>query len=318
MIKDLRSKRIYVAGSNGMVGRAIVRCLDERNYPQILQTTSAEVDLTNQNSTNRFFEENRPEIVIIAAAKVGGILANNELRADFLHENLMIEANLTKAAFRTEAEKLIFLGSSCIYPRLADQPIREESLLTGPLEPTNEPYAIAKIAGIKMCEGYYRQHGSNFISLMPTNLYGPFDNFDLNSSHVIPALIRKIDAAKREGLAAVEVWGTGKPLREFLFVDDLAEAVVFALENIEAGQIYDEGISHVNIGCGKDISIGDLAVLIARVVGFEGRIEFDSSKPDGMPRKLLDTSRINGFGWKYSVALADGLAKTYDWYRSRS
>lgn len=310
---DYLNSRIYVAGANGMVGRAVVRALEKKGVSgSLFRPSSAELDLRDQSAVSRFFDFRRPEAVILAAAKVGGILANNDLRADFLYENLIIEANVIHAAFRSGVKKLIFLGSSCIYPRLADQPIREEALLTGLLEPTNEPYAIAKIAGIKLCESFYRQHGSNFISLMPTNLYGPFDNFDLSSSHVIPALMRKFHEAKTAGQQSVEVWGTGTPMREFMYVNDLGEAVVFFLENVDAGDIYGEGVSHVNIGCGKDISIGELARTIGRIVGFKGEIVFDPTKPDGMPRKLLDTTRLELLGWKYSVELEDGLKRTYD------
>ncbi len=297
-----------------MVGRAIVRALESSGYSRLITTSSGDLDLRRQAETQEFFQEQNPEVVILAAAKVGGIMANNELRADFLYDNLMIEANVIEAAFRSGAEKLIFLGSSCIYPRNAEQPIQEEALLTGVLEPTNEPYAIAKIAGINLCESYYRQHGANFVSLMPTNLYGPFDNFDLHSSHVIPALIRKFHEARSANAGEVEVWGTGRPMREFLYVDDLANAVVFFLENVDADAIYGQGISHVNIGCGEDISIGRLASMVAKIVGFEGEIVFDPTKPDGMPRKLLDITRLGSLGWKHSVDLDDGLRRTYDWY----
>ena len=299
-----KEKRVYIAGSEGMVGSAVTRELEKREYRDLIIPPSRDLDLVDQAAVERFFETQEPEVVILAAAKVGGILANDTRRAEFLYDNLMIEANVINAAHRVGVEKLIFLGSSCIYPRLAEQPIKEEALLTAPLESTNEPYAIAKIAGVKLCESYFRQYGANFYSAMPTNLYGPNDNFDLDSSHVIPALIRKFHAGKVDRLESVTVWGTGKPLREFMFVDDLADAIAFLLENIEARDIYDDGVSHVNIGVGKDIEIGDLAPLIARIVGFEGEIIFDTNKPDGTPRKLLDTSRL----------FRMGLRATYDWF----
>lgn len=313
---SLKKKRIYVAGSTGMVGSAIVRQLEALGYTDLLTTTSAELDLIDQRAVKQFFEESRPEIVILAAAKVGGILANDKFRADFLFDNLAIETNVIHSAFLTGAEKLIFLGSSCIYPRLAEQPIKEESLLTGPLEPTNEPYAIAKIAGIKLCESYYRQHGANFYSVMPTNLYGRNDNFDLDSSHVIPALIRKFSNAKANCDHEVTVWGTGLPRREFMLVDDLADAIVFLLENVDAADIYGQGISHVNIGCGEDIGIGELASMIGRIVGFDGTIRYDKDKPDGTPRKLLDVSRLNRIGWSAQTPLDVGLKATIEWFQS--
>ncbi len=311
---SLKNKRIYIAGSSGMVGRAIVRHLRDTGYANLILRTSADLDLIDQSAVARFFAEQKPDIVILAAAKVGGILANNQFRADFLYNNLMIEANVINAAFANHAEKLIFLGSSCIYPKLAPQPIKEEHLLTGLLEQTNEPYAIAKIAGIKLCENYFRQYGANFYSVMPTNLYGSGDNFDLATSHVIPALIRKFHEAKLGDASEVVVWGTGAPLREFLFVEDLAGAVVFLLENTDAGSIYNEGVSHVNIGCGTDITIRELAELIKQVIGFQGEIRFDAEKPDGTPRKLLDISRLTKMGWKPTTPLEDGLQKTYDWF----
>ncbi|MEQ1642221.1 MAG: GDP-L-fucose synthase [Pyrinomonadaceae bacterium] len=313
---SLKKKRIYVAGSTGMVGSAIVRQLEALGYTDLLTTTSAELDLIDQRAVKQFFEESRPEIVILAAAKVGGILANDKFRADFLFDNLAIETNVIHSAFLTGVERLIFLGSSCIYPRLAEQPIKEESLLTGPLEPTNEPYAIAKIAGIKLCESYYRQHGANFYSVMPTNLYGRNDNFDLDSSHVIPALIRKFSDAKANGDHEVTVWGTGLPRREFMLVDDLADAIVFLLENVDATDIYSQGISHVNIGCGEDIEIGNLASIIGRIVGFDGTIRYDTDKPDGTPRKLLDVSRLNRLGWSAQTPLDVGLKATIEWFQS--
>lgn len=311
-----KDKRIYIAGSGGMVGSSIRRELEGRGYVSLQTPSSGELDLIDQTAVRAFFFEKKPEIVILAAAKVGGILANDTHRADFLYNNLMIEANVINAAHQAGVEKLIFLGSSCIYPRNAGQPITEEALLTGVLESTNEPYAIAKIAGVKLCESYFRQYGANFYSVMPTNLYGPNDNFDLDSSHVIPALIRKFHTAKMEKIEKVTVWGTGKPLREFLYVDDLANAIAFLVENVDARDIYGDGVSHVNIGVGKDIEIGELASLIAQIVGFEGHIVFDTSKPDGTPRKLLDTSRMSRMGWTHTTSLAEGLRKTYDWFLS--
>lgn len=311
---NLSDKSIFVAGSTGMVGSAVCRELDRRGYGHVLKTNSSELDLIAQSAVNDYFFRERPQIVILAAAKVGGILANNTFRAEFIYNNLMIEANIINAAFRHGAEKLIFLGSSCIYPKMADQPMTEEALLTGPLEFTNEPYAIAKIAGIKLCESYYRQYGCNFISAMPTNLYGERDNFDLNTSHVIPALIRKFHEAKMSGAADVTVWGTGEPMREFLYVDDLAEAVVFMMENVGAVDLYDKGISHLNVGSGQDLRISDLAERIRTVVGFEGVIKFDTSKPDGTPRKLMSVDRIEKLGWKHTTNIGDGLERTYRWF----
>ncbi len=315
---SLKEKRIYIAGSSGMVGGAISRHLRDAGYWNLILPSSTEPDLIDQVAVKRFFSEQKPEIVILAAAKVGGILANNQFRAEFLYNNLMIEANVIHEAFANDVEKLIFLGSSCIYPKLAPQPIIEEYLLSGQLEPTNEPYAIAKIAGIKLCESYFRQYGANFYSVMPTNLYGPNDNFDLATSHVIPALIRKFHQAKLEGASEVTVWGTGSPLREFLFVEDLAEAIVILMENTDAEAIYGQGISHVNIGCGNDISIGKLAKLIGEIVGFEGGIKFDATKPDGTPRKLLDVTRLTEMGWTATTSVEYGLRQTYDWFLKHS
>lgn len=305
---------ICVAGSTGMVGRAVIRALENRGYDRLIARTSAELNLIDQAAVERFFSTETPRVVILAAAKVGGILANDTYRADFIYNNLMIEANVIHAAHTYGVEKLVFLGSSCIYPRLAAQPIAEEALLTGPLEPTNEPYAIAKIAGVKLCESYHKQYGSNFYSLMPTNLYGPHDNFDPATSHVIPALIRKFHEAAAANLPEVTIWGTGLPRREFMFVDDLADAVLFFMENMDAGTIYDQGISHVNIGCGNDIEIRELAELIAEIAGFTGKIVFDTSKPDGTPRKLLDVSRLMQLGRRGGRPLEQGLRETYDWY----
>ncbi len=310
----MKQKRVYVAGSNGMVGRALVRGLQAKEYADLIIRTHAELDLIDQNAVYDFFAEQRPDVVIVAAGKVGGILANATFRAEFLFENLMIEANVIHAAYKSGVEKLIFLGSSCIYPRLAKQPIREEELLAGPLEATNEGYAIAKIAGVKLCENYYRQYGVNFFSVMPTNLYGSHDNFDLNSSHVVPALIRKFHDAALQNRDTVPVWGTGRPRREFMFVDDLADAVIYLLENADAHAIYSAGVSHINIGCGKDIEIAELAEMIKEVTGFSGDIVYDSGKQDGTPRKLLDISRLSNLGWSYTTSLEDGLRKTYEWF----
>ena len=313
-MSDLQNKIIYLAGHTGMVGSAILKELQNSGYKNLIYKDLSELDLRNQSTVQKYFNESKPEIVIIAAAKVGGILANNTYRAEFLYDNLMIEANLIHASYLHNVEKVVFLGSSCIYPKLAPQPLKEEYLLSDYLEFTNEPYAIAKIAGIKLCESYYRQYGCNYISAMPTNLYGPNDNFNLETSHVLPALIRKFHEAKAEGNDSVTIWGTGKPLREFLYVEDLANAIVFLMENINAKDIYENGITHLNVGSGKDISIADLAKLIAEITGFEGKIIYDSSKPDGTPRKLLDVRRINSFGWKYKAELSDGIKKTYNWF----
>jgi len=309
-----RNKKIYIAGANGMVGSAVVRELAQKGFTNIVSRSSSDLDLKDQSAVQSFFNDEKPQIVILAAAKVGGILANDTFRGEFIYENLMIEANVIHAAFKNQVEKLIFLGSSCIYPKLAPQPMKEEFLLTGLLEPTNEPYAIAKIAGIKLCENYYRQYDCNFYSAMPTNLYGVNDNFDLSGSHVIPALIRKFHEAKSGGRDEVVVWGSGNPRREFLFVDDLAEAIVFLMESAEASMIYDSGITHLNIGCGIDIEIRELAELVRTTVGFEGAVSFDPQKPDGTPRKLLDVSRLNRLGWKYKTPLRDGLKTTYEWF----
>lgn len=300
-----KAAKIYVAGHRGMVGSAIVRQLKNNGFTDILVRTSKELDLTNQQAVNQFFETEKPDYVFLAAAKVGGIHANNVYRADFLYQNLMIEANIIHAAYINKVAKLLFLGSSCIYPKMAPQPLKEEYLLTGFLEPTNEPYAIAKIAGIKLCESYRRQYNCNFISAMPTNLYGPNDNYDLNNSHVLPALIRKFHTAKTQNQAQVEIWGTGAPLREFLHVDDLAEACLFLMDN------YNDEL-FVNVGSGTDISIKDLALLVKKIVGYEGELVFDTSKPDGTPRKLMDVSRINHLGWQHKISLEEGIEKVYE------
>jgi GDP-L-fucose synthase len=310
-----KEKKIYLAGHTGMVGSAIKSGLEANGYKHLLVKDFPGLDLKRQDETEKLFEDEKPEVVIVAAAKVGGILANNTYRAEFIYDNLMIEANIINAAYKYNVEKLIFLGSSCIYPKLAPQPLKEEYLLSGYLEFTNEPYAIAKIAGIKLCENYYRQYKCNFYSVMPTNMYGPFDNFDLQTSHALPALIRKIYEAKKRNDKSVTIWGTGKPMREFLYVEDLADAIIFMIENVEAKNLYEKGISHINIGSGKDLSINELAEMIADVIGFKGKIVHDESKPDGTPRKLMDVSRINDLGWKYKTELREGLVKTYKWFK---
>jgi len=305
---DLRGKRVWVAGHTGMVGSAIVRRLASEGC-EVLTVRRAEVDLRDQAAVRAWMEKTRPQAVFLAAARVGGILANASFPADFLYDNLLIEANIIEAAYRFGVEKLLFLGSSCIYPKLAEQPIVEGSLLTGPLEPTNEWYAVAKIAGIKLAQAYRAQHGADFISAMPTNLYGPGDNFDLKSSHVMPALIRKAHEAKERGEPAVVVWGTGGVRREFLHVDDCADACVHLMK------VY-SGDEHVNVGSGSDLSILELNRLVCQVVGFTGRIEHDLSKPDGTPRKLMSADRIRALGWRPKIDLQDGIEATYDWFRS--
>jgi GDP-L-fucose synthase len=297
-----------------MVGSAIHRQLVNKQYLHIITKDLNELDLTRQADVEEFFKKENPEIVIVAAAKVGGILANNKFRAEFIYDNLMIESNIIHNAYKYGVQKLIFLGSSCIYPKLAPQPLKEEYLLSGYLEYTNEPYAIAKIAGIKLCENYYRQYGCNFFSAMPTNLFGFNDNFNLNTSHVLPALMRKFHEAKINSQPEVVVWGSGTPKREFLYVDDLAEAIVFLLEKVNAKDLYQTRITQINIGMGKDLTINELAELIAKVIGFKGKIAYDSSKPDGTPRKLLDVTRINNLGWKAKTDLKTGIQKTYQWY----
>ncbi len=300
---DTNSK-IYIAGHNGMVGSAIHRLLTQKGYTNIITEKSSRLDLRNQEAVHRFFETNQPEYVFLAAAKVGGILANNTHRAQFLYDNLMIEANVIHGAFKFNVEKLLFLGSSCIYPKNAPQPLKEEYLLSGLLEPTNEPYAIAKIAGIKLCESYASEYGCNFISAMPTNLYGPNDNYDIKSSHVLPALLRKIHIAKKNGTPSVSIWGSGKPLREFLHVDDLAEACYYLMMNYNEKQF-------VNVGSGKEVTIKELATLISNVVGFNGEFEFDLSKPDGTMRKLLDVSCLKNMGWEPRINLKEGIETVY-------
>jgi GDP-L-fucose synthase len=296
--------KIYIAGHRGMVGSAIMRRLRSAGFEHIVTRTSAELDLRNQQAVADFFAEEKPQYVFLAAAKVGGIHANNTYRGEFLYDNLMIQNNVIHQAYLNGATKLLFLGSSCIYPKMAPQPLKEEYLLTGPLEPTNEPYAIAKIAGIKLCDAYRAQYGCNFISVMPTNLYGPNDNYDLNNSHVLPALIRKFHEAKLSGAPSVKMWGTGKPRREFLHADDLADACFYLMQH------YDEA-GLVNIGTGEDIEIGELARLVQRVVGYQGEIIHDLSKPDGTPRKLMDVSKLHSFGWKHRIELEDGIRAVY-------
>jgi GDP-L-fucose synthase len=301
--------RVFVAGHAGLVGSALVRRWSAAGFGGLLLKRRSELDLIDKSAVDAFFERERPDQVLLAAAKVGGILANDQYPADFLRDNLVIQTNVIDAAYRFGVRKLLFLGSSCIYPKFSAQPIREEALLTGTLEPTNQWYAIAKIAGLKMCEAYRRQHGFNAISVMPTNLYGPGDNFDLKTSHVLPALIRKFHEAKVTGVGQVEIWGSGSPRREFLHVDDLADACFHMM------QFYnDEPL--VNVGCGEDISISELAALIGRIVGYDGEVVFDKSKPDGTPRKLLDVSRLGALGWRPRIRLEDGIQATYDWYRS--
>jgi GDP-L-fucose synthase len=296
--------KIYVAGHRGMVGSAIVRKLQQQVHNNLVLRNSNELDLRNQQSVNDFFAQERPDYVFLAAAKAGGILANDTYRAEFIYDNIMIQNNVIHAAYVNKVKKLMFLGSSCIYPKLAPQPMKEEYLLTGELEKTNEPYAIAKIAGIKMCEAYRRQYGCNFISVMPTNLYGPNDNYDLKTSHVLPALVRKFHTAKINGDKSVSIWGTGTPRREFLHADDLADACYFLMQK------YDEA-GFVNIGTGEDIPIGELAMLIKEIVGYNGSLEYETSKPDGTPRKLLDVSKLHALGWRASIGLREGIEKVY-------
>ena len=303
---ELNSK-IYIAGHKGMVGSAILRNLQEKGYKNFLLKTSSELDLKKTQQVDEFFETEKPDYVFLAAAKVGGIQANNSFRADFLYDNLMIQNNIIHASFVNKVKKLLFLGSSCIYPKLAPQPLKEDYLLSGYLEDTNEPYAIAKIAGIKLCESYFRQHGCNFFSVMPTNLYGKNDNYDLNNSHVLPALIRKFHYSKENNLPFVEIWGTGSPLREFLNADDLSDACVYLMRNYN-------GHKHVNIGTGTDISIKDLALLIQKTTGYTGELKYDLSKPDGTPRKLLDVNLLNNLGWKHKISLEEGIRLVYEDY----
>jgi GDP-L-fucose synthase len=299
-----KDSKIYIAGHRGMVGSAIIRALNKEGFNNIITRTSKELDLRDQKAVSTFFNDEQPEYVFLAAAKVGGIQANNCYRAEFLYDNLMIEANIIHSAYLSKVKRLLFLGSSCIYPKLAPQPLKEEYLLTGALEPTNEPYAIAKITGIKLCETYRDQYGCDFFSAMPTNLYGPNDNYDLENSHVLPALIRKFHTAKINGDENVEIWGTGSPKREFLHVNDLAEACLFLMQHPNPPALS-------NIGCGEDISIKDLALTVKKVIGFEGELKFDTSKPDGTPRKLLDMTVLNELGWKHKINLDDGIEAVY-------
>lgn len=301
------SDKLYVAGHRGLVGAAIIRALQAKGFSNIVVRAHAELDLTNQSAVHDFFAKEKPDYVFLAAAKVGGILANNTYPADFVRENLLIQTNVIHESYLSKVKKLLFLGSSCIYPKLAPQPIKEEYFLDGKLEPTNEPYAVAKIAGIEMCQSYNRQYGTNFLSVMPTNLYGPNDNFDLENSHVLPALIRKFIEAKENGSPAVVIWGSGTPRREFLHVDDLADACLFLMEKYNDSEI-------INIGVGEDVSIKELALLIKSIVGYEGDLRFDMTKPDGTPRKLLDVSKLTNLGWRARISLEEGLRKAIEWY----
>jgi len=305
---EISGKSIFVAGHQGLVGRAVVRRLRDEGA-KLIAASRTELDLRDQTATKRFLKEMSPDAVIVAAATVGGILANSTYPVEFLNDNLLIESNLISGAHEAGIDRLLFLGSSCIYPREAPQPMHEDALLTGPLEPTNQWYAVAKIAGIMLCRAYRAQHGRSYIAAMPTNLYGPGDNFDLNTSHVIPALMRKIDTAKREGRSSVEIWGTGEPLREFLHVDDLADALVFLLKT------YDDA-EHINVGAGQEVTIAELASLLADVIGYKGDLIYETSKPDGTPRKALDCSRLTCLGWKPNYDLRTGLKQTYDWYQA--
>ncbi len=303
-----KTDKIYVAGHRGLVGSAIVRNLKSKGYENIIGRTHHELDLTNQAAVRAFFEEERPDVVVLAAAKVGGINANNTNPAEFAYENMQIQCNVIKAAHDMKVKKLLFLGSTCIYPKMAPQPISEDALLTGPLEETNEAYAIAKISGLEMCKFFKRQYGDDFISCMPTNLYGPYDNYDLQGSHVMPAMIRKFHEAKVNGAPSVELWGSGNPLREFLYVDDMADACVFLLENYSGEQ-------HVNIGTGKELTIGELANKVKAAVGYEGEIVWNSSMPDGTPRKLTDVSKLHGLGWNHKVDIDEGILLAYEWFK---
>lgn len=305
-----KEAKIYVAGHRGMVGSAIVRALEKEGYHRLIKRSSKELDLRNQSAVADFFAEEQPEYVFLAAAKVGGIVANNTYRADFLYENIMIQTNVIHQAYVQNIKKLLFLGSSCIYPKLAPQPLQEDYLLTGTLEPTNEPYAIAKIAGIKMCEAYRSQYGCNFISAMPTNLYGINDNYHPQNSHVLPALIRRFHEAKIAGVNEVSIWGTGSPLREFLYADDLGEACVFLMQNYNEAQF-------INVGVGEDISIRDLAFLVREVVGYTGELSFDRSKPDGTPRKLMNIDKLHALGWKHTTSLKEGITLAYTDFLSK-
>ena len=316
---DLKDK-IYIAGHRGLVGSAIVRQLESRGFTNLLMRTHKELDLTNQAQVQIFFKQEKPDYVILAAAQVGGIHANNTYPADFIYQNIMIEANVINSAYESKVKRLLFLGSTCIYPKAVEQPMREDALLTDVLEPTNEPYALAKIAGIKLCESYNRQHGTDFRSVMPTNLYGPNDNFHLENSHVIPALMRRFHEAKINNDTEVVVWGTGNSMREFLYVDDMVKASLFVLELDD--QTYKANtqsmLSHINVGTGKDVTIREMAETMKQVVGYEGNLTFDTTKPDGSPRKLIDVSRLSNMGWEYSIDVEEGLKKTYQWYLSQN
>jgi GDP-L-fucose synthase len=313
-----KSAKIYIAGHRGLVGSAILRRLVSEGYGNLLLRTSKELDLRNQGAVTRFFDDEKPEYVFLAAAKVGGIVANNDYPAEFIHDNLMIQSNIIHNAYLTGVKRLLFLGSTCIYPKMAPQPIREECLLTGPLEPTNDAYAVAKIAGIKMCQAYNRQYGTRFLAAMPTNLYGPGDNFDLEKSHVLPALIRKFHEAKERGEKSVSVWGSGAPLREFLHVDDLADASIFLMsldEEAYASLLNNaDAPAQINVGSGEEVTIKGLAWLLREVIGFDGDIVFDTSKPDGTPRKLSDVSRLHGLNWRHRISLREGISSAYMWF----
>lgn len=307
-----KTSKIYVAGHKGLVGSAIVRSLTAQGFTNLITKTSKELDLTDQKAVTDFFATEKPEYVFLAAAKVGGIMANKTYPADFIYQNLQIQNNVIENSRNNDVKKLLFLGSSCIYPKMASQPIKEEYLMTGPLEPSNDAYALAKIAGIKMCQSYNTQHGTNYISVMPTNLYGINDNFDLETSHVLPAMIRRFDEAKANNLPSVTLWGSGTPMREFLYVDDLAEACVHLM------QTYDHSNEIVNIGTGEDVTIKELAETVADIVGYTGTLEWDTTKPDGTPRKLLDVSKLHSLGFKHKTSLSDGIKKTYEWYKEHN
>lgn len=314
----MKSEKVFIAGHRGMVGSAIMRKYESEGYENIVVRSKNELDLIRQSDVEEFFEREKPEQVIVASAKVGGILANNTYRAQFIYENLMIESNIIHSAYKYGTKKLLFLGSSCIYPKLAPQPLKEEYLLSGYLEYTNEPYAIAKIAGIKLCESYYKQYGCNFISVMPTNLYGPFDNYNLETSHVLPAMIRKFHEAKENNAGEVVLWGTGSPKREFLYVEDLADASYYIMQNVEAKELYEQNLTHINIGSGEDLEIRELAETVKNVTGFEGKIVWDTSKPDGTPRKLMDVSRLHKLGWHHKTSLRQGIEQAYEWFLKSS
>ncbi len=310
-----KNNKIFIAGHNGLVGSSIVRLLKRRGYKNLITKDRFSLNLLDQKKTKLFFRSERPDNVICAAAKVGGIYANQMQPGQFLYENLAIQNNLIHFSHEYGVKHLLFLGSACIYPKYAEQPIKEDSILSGSLEPTNEPYALAKIAGIKLCETYFKQYSNNFMSVMPNNLYGPNDNFDPETSHVIPALVRKFHYAKVNSMKCVKIWGTGVPLREFLHVDDLAEAMLFIIKNVRAEEIYNKGISHINVGSGEEVSINELALMIKKIVGFKGKLEFDKSKPDGSPRKLLDTTFITKKGWSPKIRLSNGIKELYSTYR---